>query len=191
MSGPDLTHGRASVRDAVVLLLRQAVPQVQNQVFNARNWPTSLEALPAILVYGYRESAQLLSEAGGAPAFRVSATIEIMCRDEARDVQDAEDPETRLEPALEALELAVKNAILATPGFFAQAGIERCTSMETQVQIDSSGDRSVGDAHLTFSLQWQENWPPTAPAGVGGVTLAKTNPNGEPQIGATITFPSP
>ncbi len=182
-------NGRAFVRDALISALCQRVPQVQDRVFPGRTWATPVEGFPAILVYANRESAQLLSTAGGAPIFRVSAGFDVICRLEAQDVQDPEDPFTRLEPALEEIEVAVKQALLCSADFFAQAGVEFCTAMETQLEVSNAADRSVGDARITFTLQWQETWPPDLQYRLATVQALKAQTNGEPQIGFTITLP--
>lgn len=184
-------NGRAAVRDAVVALLAASVPEVAGQVFTGRTWPTPPEGFPALLVYAWRESASLLSSAGTVPTYRVTASVDVIARAEAQDIQEPEDGDSRLEPILEGLELSVKNAILASQGFFALAGVEFCTAMETQVQISSEADRSVGDVQITFSLQWQETWPPRVTDALTAVRLLKARQNGEPQVGADITLPSP
>lgn len=146
--------GRAAIRDLVIQILLDAVPEVAGRIYSARAWPMAPEGLPALLVYAFRERKVLLSTAGGPPDYAVTASLAVHARAEG-------ETEAEAEGWLDVLAGAVEDALLRDADFVAR--FERIPSVTTEIQLLPGGDRPVGEAVLVFDLEWTERFDPTLP----------------------------
>lgn len=192
MSDADPRPGRARIRDATLLKLIAGVPQAGGRVWRGRAWPVSDANLPAVLVYIFRERKALLSEAGGEPMYRVTATLAVHCRVAAPEVpadtlDEAAHSGALLEDQMDSLAGAVERALLNDPEWVAQ--FERIPAVDTDMRVDPNADRAVGEAAITFTLEWTEDFPPDLPYALRTVALRAQSATGTPLAGADVEIP--
>lgn len=192
MADADPRPGRARLRDDTLMRLVAGVPQAEGRIWRGRAWPMPDEALPAVLVYMFRERKALISEAGGQPMYRVTGTLAVHCRAaapaiDADEMDEAAHAGALLEDTLDALAGAVETSLLNDPDWVRQ--FDAIENVDTDLRVDPNADRAIGEAVIVFTLRWTEDFPPLLPFALRTVALRAAAPNGTTLIGATVAVP--
>lgn len=173
---------RASVGRDVVARLKAAFPALASRVYTARRWPTMAGTYPALLVYFLAERMTNRAEAGGAPSFRVDASLAVHWREEAAT-------EEAVETALNAAVDVLKGVLLQDAEWVAQ--FEAINSVDVLLALKEDGETIVGDAVLTFALQWNEDEFPPIPSHFATASMTAEMPDGDaPTVNLSISLPT-
>ncbi len=147
-------HARQAIREAVVAKLSTAATAAEGRVFPMRFVTYTGLTLPAIGVYATKESVDPASR-NTAPRYLardLQITVEAVVKyDQYGD---------KVETALDAISLEIERAMHADPTFGGVAGDSLLASTDLDVLIE--GDRMVGVARLTYTVDYETQAPDAA-----------------------------
>lgn len=163
-------------------------PLIGAPVYVGQSWPSQSPApgsapLPnQLLLYGWEEKSETISQNTTAPQFKTVLTLVVEARVETRTpaanaalpaVPSAMQIAAAIDGQLEALSFAVKKAVCQGLGVAVMAlnggvaALEEIRSIETADRLDDMGQRIAGNAALAFELVLTETFEPLIPNALG------------------------
>ena len=131
-----------------------------NNVFAPRDWPTSQDDMPILLVQSPSERKESIGK--NAPQFNVTATIRVNGR--VTSVADAGDAgAVAVQGALATLQRQIEVAVINN--YHLTAEISEFVSVDTRSKVSSEGEQHIGELTMDFELlfyQGPEDFAPTA-----------------------------
>jgi hypothetical protein len=150
---------RAAKRDLVGRILIAQLPVLGGRVYQARVWPMQLPELPAVLVYGWRETKMRKTLDAWTHQFEVTCSMAIEGR-----IHAAQGPLAEI--ALETLAGDIEYAILTSPELLGLTGsIERIDRVETKLEAHATSELVEGAVSMAFDFVWTEIHQIIVPAG--------------------------
>jgi hypothetical protein len=144
----------ADIRQAIVTALIGATDADQS-VVSPYDWPTNMTDYPAILVRNPRETKE--SWGPNAPAFTVTATIEIIGRTKSpAQVGDLGSAAALL--AAESLKQQIEVALINNPAIWAMQApgfgqrVQEFKSVHSELMTSSAGDMPMAEVHMTIEV---------------------------------------
>lgn len=183
---------RDQIRACVVAVLTEQIPA--SRILSGQRWPVENDQLPALLVDMRTEDKRSISTA--PPTFEVTTTLVVRAREViASDPERLEygaDHGPAIEKVLDRWIEAIQSALLQAPQFVSMASAIPTVRVETQVTTET--EDLVAEAGVTFTLTYQEAWPPRVADRLARVHLGldaidPQDPAGD--YGATAPFPAP
>jgi hypothetical protein len=137
----------ADIRQAVVTALTGTTDAGQS-VSSPWDWALAMDAYPAILVRTPDDRSE--SWGPNAPAFTVTATVEIIARAKApADFEDAGSNAALLKA--ESLKQQILAQLINNPALWA-AGVQEFKSMHSRMSTSSEGDMPIAECHLSIDV---------------------------------------
>lgn len=167
-----MTLYRATLRDtAAQLLAAYAQPA---SVLIGQRWPVEPPQLPALLVDMREEiKTQADRSAGTEPSFAVAATLVVRARAVVFSEPLAAPFGAAHGPAIEAvcdtwLE-KIQDGLLSDPRF--PRMISKIPSVRVETAAETSGEQIIAEVSVTFTLAWEESYPPRGDDLLGRLVL--------------------
>ena len=172
------TTYRGQVRDAAVADLVAARTLAGPNVFTARDWPTSAQLLPALLVQVPIE--QKVARSKGQRSYITTMHLIVLARVAGGSPGDIED-------TLDALCEQVSLAVLLSPAL--QGMTSTIGTVHTELRVTAEAAAQFGEARVAFELEVPEDYVPTG-APLQSIELGiKAAGSGAPLVSGTVTFP--
>lgn len=154
-----------------------------------RDVPVDATKLPAITLYTWNDSSELLSKAGTAPEYLTTLDLIVIARVAAADIGT-------VRTALKQLVDQIKETLLRAPSLYRNAtgaiDVIRIGRLSTKMTIQGESNTNIGEAVLTFPVEYQDEFAPiiTQPLRRIAVTFAP-NAGRVPGPQSTATLPVP
>jgi hypothetical protein len=148
---------RTNIRAAAVAALIAAGTAAGTAVYSPRDWPTTPEIYPSIIVRTPRERKDNVAPRSGPPQFFSTITLAVVGRVEATT-------EAAAEAALEAFSLQIENALLTNGQFIYVNGIQQFVSVETSMDVRAESERHYGETVVLFGIEVFQMFDPTIDA---------------------------
>jgi hypothetical protein len=167
---------RAQYRQIVAEQLIAANTMASIRVYQSRAIPTGQEVLPAILLQ--TPSDQKVSRVRGAPQFTETFDMVIVARVQTATYQTAERD---IELFVEQIELAIlANTATVNP-------VQQFESVTTQIVVDGSAGKFLGEASMTFRVETFQAYDPVALTPLQQITIdADINQDGTTDLAVVI-----
>lgn len=140
---------RSQLRDEAVRALIAAGTDAGDRVYSPRDWPTTANQYPVILVKMPRE--QKNSGGRSTPQFNTTAFLSISTRVTGKN-------EGEVEEKLDRLCEQIENAILTSYDIVSQ--IQQFTHVDTQINITAEAGKHFGEAAIEIGLEFFEAFDP-------------------------------
>lgn len=149
-----MTLARAIIRDQAKALLIAANTDAGTSVFVGRNWPTTTDMFPLLLLWTPedRKTGLGLNSRG---AFNSNVTLVIKARVLGGNP-------TQIEQALDRITEQIEQALILPVQMLDTAGVEGITEVEMESQITANGAQQIGEAAIGFHIQYTERFQPVA-----------------------------
>jgi hypothetical protein len=144
----------ADIRQAIVTALT-GTTAAGSSVFSPFDWPTQMNAYPAILVRNTRERKE--SWGPNAPAFTVTATIEIFARTKS-PAQVGDAGSAAALQAAESLKQQIEVQLINNPAIWAMPApgvgqrVQEFNSVESEISTSSEGDMPMAEVHMLIEV---------------------------------------
>jgi hypothetical protein len=183
----------ADIRQAIVTALT-GTTDAGNSVHSPFDWPTQMNAYPAILVRNPREHKE--SWGPNAPAFNVTATIEIFARTKSpAQVGDAGSTAALL--AAESLKQQIETELINNPAIWAMPWpgmgqrVQEFKSVDSDIYTTSQGDMPMAEIHMRIEVVFIQTpadfFPiPSVPLTQIGGTVEMPEGTTEPEFVVTL-----
>lgn len=183
----------ADIRQAVVTALLGATDAGQS-VASPYDWPTSMTSYPAILVRNPRETKE--SWGPNAPAFTVTATIEIIGRTKST-AGLGNSGSTAALLAAEALKQEIEVALINNPALWAMQApsvgqrVQEFKSIHSELATSSEGDMPTAEVRMVIEvvfIQTPDDFFPIPSANIDQVGGAFKMPAGTTEPTLVVDF---
>jgi hypothetical protein len=184
---------RSQLRTFAAAALIGSNTMAGSNVFEARDWPTTATAYPAILLECYRERKESRAKGSQLPQFIATAVLSIKARVQATG---GEPGGLSVQELLEQFEWQIESAILTCQPLL--KSIRRFAWVDTDQDINSQGQTHIGQLALAFGLEFEVDIDPylqrpaaLPPLGapLTGIDVTFKVPTGTPQPGLIIDLP--
>ncbi|CTT03199.1 TPA: ATP-binding protein [Escherichia coli] len=176
----------AAVRQMVVTALTGAT-DAGSSVYSPRDWSTSADMYPALLVQTPFEQKKSLGR--NTPAFTTITTVRITGRVQEYDGDTTDDGAMKAELALEALRDQVERAVINS--YELTRKIQKYAEVRSTINVDADGEAHMGQLLLEIDIehyQGPEDFYPVQAVPLEGIDIAIVVPDGTPQPGISLNF---
>jgi hypothetical protein len=138
---PDRTHKKPEIRQAIVNILTDSIPSVEERVYANRRTGVAQETLPVILVYTNTERIEELDNVNRKRTLTVSI-----------EAQAAGENE---EECMETLDMITAEIEIALQNYDTLDGLVHHVEL-TQIEeaLDDGGENIIGGARLQFEVEY-------------------------------------
>jgi hypothetical protein len=159
-----------------------------SHVYSPRDWPTTEDIYPAILVQTpYEEKASL---GRNAPQFTTVTTIRISARVQSLDGPGTSDGATQAEAAIEALREQIEQAVINSYDLTRQ--IQQFKAVRSTIDIDSGGEGHLGQLLYELDIEYYqgpEDFYPVASVPLAGIDTTIKMPDGTTEPVVAVNLP--
>ncbi|EKN4693249.1 ATP-binding protein [Yersinia ruckeri] len=169
----------AQVRERVVAAL-QGNTDAGHRVYSPRDWPTTEEMYPVLLIQTLIEEKQSLGR--NAPQFNTITTVRITGRLQAFDSELADDGAVKAELALERLRDQVERTVINS--YELTRKIQQFARVRSTIDIDSSGEGHMAQLLMELDIEYYqgpEDFYPIDAEPLAGIDVTIAMPDGTPE----------
>ncbi|CNI30275.1 Mu tail sheath family protein [Yersinia aldovae] len=177
----------AQVRQLVVAAITGHT-DAGNRVYSPRDWPTTEELYPVILVQTLIEEKQSLGR--NAPQFNTITTVRITGRLQELDSEYANDGADKAELALERLREQIERAVINSYDLTRQ--IQQFAKVRSTIDLDSGGEGHMAQLLMELDIEYYqgpEDFHPIVADPLEGIDITMSMPDGttEPVVSIDLS----
>ncbi|HEN3669233.1 TPA: ATP-binding protein [Yersinia enterocolitica] len=159
-----------------------------NRVYSPRDWPTTEEMYPLILVQTLIEEKQSLGR--NAPQFNTITTVRITGRLQELDGENENDGANKAELALERLREQIERAVINSYDLTRQ--IQQFARVRSTVDLDSGGEGHMAQLLMELDIEYYqgpEDFYPIVGDPLLGIDITMSMPDGttEPVVSIDLS----
>ncbi|MGM7910793.1 ATP-binding protein [Yersinia enterocolitica] len=151
-----------------------------NRVYSPRDWPTTEEMYPVILVQTLIEEKQSLGR--NAPQFNTITTVRITGRLQELDGENENDGANKAELSLERLREQIERAVINSYDLTRQ--IQQFARVRSTIDLDSSGEGHMAQLLIELDIEYYqgpEDFYPIVGDPLKGIDITMSMPDGTTQ----------
>ncbi len=159
-----------------------------NRVYSPRDWPTTEEMYPVILVQTLIEEKQSLGR--NAPQFNTITTVRITGRLQELDGENENDGANKAELALERLREQIERAVINSYDLTRQ--IQQFARVRSTINLDSGGEGHLAQLLMELDIEYYqgpEDFYPINADRLDGMDVTIAMPDGTTEPVVSINFP--
>lgn len=177
----------AHVRQLVISAIKGNT-DAETRVYSPRDWPTSEEMYPVILVQTLIEEKQSLGR--NAPQFNTITTVRITGRLQELDGENENDGANKAELALERLREQIERAVINSYDLTRQ--IQQFARVRSTIDLDSSGEGHMAQLLMELDIEYYqgpEDFYPIVGDPLLGIDITMAMPDGttEPVVSIDLS----
>ncbi|HHH1258980.1 TPA: ATP-binding protein [Yersinia enterocolitica] len=159
-----------------------------NRVYSPRDWPTTEEMYPVILVQTLIEEKQSLGR--NAPQFNTITTVRITGRLQELDGEQVDDGANKAELALERLREQIERAVINSYDLTRQ--IQQFAKVRSTIDLDSGGEGHLAQLLMELDIEYYqgpEDFYPIVGDPLLGIDITMAMPDGttEPVVSIDLS----
>lgn len=169
----------AQIRQLVVAAIKGNT-DAENRVYSPRDWPTTEEMYPVILVQTLIEEKQSLGR--NAPQFNTITTVRITGRLQELDGESENDGANKAELSLERLREQIERAVINSYDLTRQ--IQQFARVRSTIDLDSSGEGHLAQLLMELDIEYYqgpEDFYPIVGDPLEGIDITMSMPDGTTQ----------
>ena len=177
----------AQVRQLVVAAILGKT-DAENRVYSPRDWPTTEEMYPVILVQTPIEEKQSLGR--NAPQFNTITTVRITGRLQELDGENENDGANKAELALERLREQIERAVINSYDLTRQT--QQFVRVRSTIDLDSAGEGHLAQLLMELDIEYYqgpEDFYPIVGDPLLGIDITMDMPDGTTEPVVSINFP--
>ncbi|CNE42390.1 hypothetical protein [Yersinia kristensenii] len=160
----------------------------ENRVYSPRDWPTTEDMYPAILVQTPIEEKQSLGR--NAPQFNTITTVRITGRLQELDSENENDGANKAELALERLREQIERAVINSYELTRQ--IQQFARVRSTIDLDSGGEGHMAQLLMELDIEYYqgpEDFYPIIVDSLEGIDITMAMPDGttEPVVSIDLS----
>lgn len=160
----------------------------ENRVYSPRDWPTTEDMYPAILVQTPIEEKQSLGR--NAPQFNTITTVRITGRLQELDSENENDGANKAELALERLREQIERAVINSYELTRQ--IQQFARVRSTIDLDSGGEGHMAQLLMELDIEYYqgpEDFYPIIADSLEGIDITMAMPDGttEPVVSIDLS----
>ncbi|OWF77697.1 ATP-binding protein [Yersinia frederiksenii] len=160
----------------------------ENRVYSPRDWPTTEDMYPAILVQTPIEEKQSLGR--NAPQFNTITTVRITGRLQELDSENENDGANKAELALERLREQIERAVINSYELTRQ--IQQFARVRSTIDLDSGGEGHMAQLLIELDIEYYqgpEDFYPIIADSLEGIDITMAMPDGttEPVVSIDLS----
>lgn len=177
----------AGIRTLVIAALQEKT-DAEDRVYSPRDWPTTEDMYPVILVQTPMDVKDSLGR--NAPQFNTVTTVRITGRLQELDGEDDTDGAAKAEEALETLREQIERAVINSYDLTRQ--IQQFLQVRSTINIDASGEGHLAEVLMEFDIEYYqgpEDFYPVESVPLEGIDVTVKMPAGttEPIVKIDLT----
>ncbi|ENB4712370.1 TPA: ATP-binding protein [Yersinia enterocolitica] len=177
----------AQVRQLVVAAILGKT-DAENRVYSPRDWPTTEEMYPVILVQTPIEEKQSLGR--NAPQFNTITTVRITGRLQELDGENENDGANKAELALERLREQIERAVINSYDLTRQT--QQFARVRSTIDLDSAGEGHLSQLLMELDIEYYqgpEDFYPIEADSLLGIDITMAMPDGttEPVVSINLS----
>ncbi|QHB31877.1 ATP-binding protein [Yersinia canariae] len=177
----------AQIRQLVVSAIKGNT-DAETRVYSPRDWPTTEDMYPVILVQTLIEEKQSLGR--NAPQFNTITTVRITGRVQELDGEHADDGADKAELALERLREQIERAVINSYDLTRQ--IQQFAKVRSTIDLDSSGEGHLAQLLMELDIEYYqgpEDFYPIIADTLEGIDVTIAMPDGvtEPLVSINLS----
>ncbi|AHM71754.1 hypothetical protein [Yersinia hibernica] len=177
----------AQVRQLVVAAILGKT-DAENRIYSPRDWPTTEEMYPVILVQTPIEEKQSLGR--NAPQFNTITTVRITGRLQELDGESENDGANKAELALERLREQIERAVINSYDLTRQ--IQQFAKVRSTIDLDSGGEGHLAQLLMELDIEYYqgpEDFYPIVGDTLLGIDITMAMPDGttEPVVSIDLS----
>ncbi|CNH50625.1 TPA: ATP-binding protein [Yersinia enterocolitica] len=177
----------AQVRQLVVAAILGKT-DAENRVYSPRDWPTTEEMYPVILVQTPIEEKQSLGR--NAPQFNTITTVRITGRLQELDGENENDGANKAELALERLREQIERAVINSYDLTRQT--QQFARVRSTIDLDSAGEGHLAQLLMELDIEYYqgpEDFYPIEADSLLGIDITMAMPDGttEPVVSINLS----
>ncbi len=177
----------AQVRQLVVAAILGKT-DAENRVYSPRDWPTTEEMYPVILVQTPIEEKQSLGR--NAPQFNTITTVRITGRLQELDGENEDDGANKAELALERLREQIERAVINSYDLTRQT--QQFARVRSTIDLDSAGEGHLAQLLMELDIEYYqgpEDFYPIEADSLLGIDITIAMPDGttEPVVSINLS----
>ena len=177
----------AQVRQLVVAAILGKT-DAENRVYSPRDWPTTEEMYPVILVQTPIEEKQSLGR--NAPQFNTITTVRITGRLQELDGENENDGANKAELALERLREQIERAVINSYDLTRQT--QQFVRVRSTIDLDSAGEGHLAQLLMELDIEYYqgpEDFYPIEADSLLGIDITMAMPDGttEPVVSINLS----
>ncbi|MGK4470409.1 ATP-binding protein [Yersinia enterocolitica] len=177
----------AQVRQLVVAAILGKT-DAENRVYSPRDWPTTEEMYPVILVQTPIEEKQSLGR--NAPQFNTITTVRITGRLQELDGENENDGANKAELALERLREQIERAVINSYDLTRQT--QQFVRVRSTIDLDSAGEGHLAQLLMELDIEYYqgpEDFYPIVDDPLLGIDITMAMPDGttEPVVSIDLS----
>ncbi|EPB0882559.1 ATP-binding protein [Yersinia enterocolitica] len=177
----------AQVRQLVVAAILGKT-DAENRVYSPRDWPTTEEMYPVILVQTPIEEKQSLGR--NAPQFNTITTVRITGRLQELDGENENDGANKAELALERLREQIERAVINSYDLTRQT--QQFARVRSTIDLDSAGEGHLAQLLMELDIEYYqgpEDFYPIEADSLLGIDITMAMPDGttEPLVSINLS----
>ncbi len=177
----------AALRGLVISALTGTTDAL-DRVYSPRDWPTSEDMYPAILVQTPFDVKNSLGR--NVPQFTTVTTVRITGRLQELDDLDQDNGAVKAEEALEQLREQIERAVINSYDLTRQ--IQQFLQMRSTIDISAGGEGHTAQLLMELDIEYYqgpEEFYPIEADPLQGIDVTLIEPDGTPEVGVTIDLP--
>ncbi|AYW93903.1 ATP-binding protein [Yersinia pseudotuberculosis] len=177
----------AQVRQLVVAAILGKT-DAENRVYSPRDWPTTEEMYPVILVQTLMEEKQSLGR--NAPQFNTITTVRITGRLQELDGEHLDDGANKAYLALERLREQIERAVINSYDLTRQT--QQFARVRSTIDLDSAGEGHLAQLLMELDIEYYqgpEDFYPINADQLEGMDITIAMPDGTTDPLVSINFP--
>lgn len=160
----------------------------ENRVYSPRDWPTTEDMYPVILVQTLIEEKQSLGR--NAPQFNTITTVRITGRLQELDSENENDGANKAELALERLREQIERAVINSYELTRQ--IQQFARVRSTIDLDSGGEGHMAQLLMELDIEYYqgpEDFYPIIADSLEGIDITMAMPDGttEPVVSIDLS----
>ncbi|HHH1655692.1 TPA: ATP-binding protein [Yersinia enterocolitica] len=177
----------AQIRQLVVAAIIGKT-DAENRVYSPRDWPTTEEMYPVILVQTPIEEKQSLGR--NAPQFNTITTVRITGRLQELDGENENDGANKAELALERLREQIERAVINSYDLTRQT--QQFARVRSTIDLDSAGEGHLAQLLMELDIEYYqgpEDFYPIEADSLLGIDITMVMPDGttEPVVSINLS----
>ncbi|HFF4636545.1 TPA: ATP-binding protein [Yersinia enterocolitica] len=177
----------AQIRQLVVAAIIGKT-DAENRVYSPRDWPTTEEMYPVILVQTPIEEKQSLGR--NAPQFNTITTVRITGRLQELDGENENDGANKAELALERLREQIERAVINSYDLTRQT--QQFARVRSTIDLDSAGEGHLAQLLMELDIEYYqgpEDFYPIEADSLLGIDITMAMPDGttEPVVSINLS----
>lgn len=158
-----------------------------DRVFSPRDWPTTADMYPVILVQTPIDVKSSLGR--NVPQFNTVTTVRLTGRLQALDDAAEDNGAEKAEEALEQLREQVERAVINSYGLTRK--IQQFLQVRSTIGVDADGEGHTAQLLMELDIEYYqgpEEFSPIETTPLTGVDITITMPDGNPKPGISVSL---